>query len=144
MPITLLNTSGGTGNFKLINNNGSGNFSLIGPPAPTFNFTIDSTIPAPEFSVTGISGFTSTPAFTTPIVGAKIFSSIGTPTGTLSFGFSYTLSIGYSLSFTLYKNGVDAGGSFTGVYIAPTVYMTYSPLLVSPNDTIFIDIISPD
>ena len=32
MPLTLLNTGGGTGNFKLINNNGSGNFSLIVPP----------------------------------------------------------------------------------------------------------------
>jgi hypothetical protein len=29
MPITLLNTGGGTGNFKLINNNGSGRFSAV-------------------------------------------------------------------------------------------------------------------
>ena len=32
MPITLLNTSGGIGNFKLVNDNGSGKFSLISPP----------------------------------------------------------------------------------------------------------------
>jgi hypothetical protein len=143
MPLTLLNTNG-TGNFKLINNNGSGQLSLNAPPIPTFNFTISSTIPAAEFSVTGISGFTSTPAFTTPIVGFGSFSSTGTPTGTLSFGFSYTLSIGYSLIFTLYKNGVDAGGSFTGMYIAPTSYQTYSPLSVANNDTILIQITSPD
>jgi hypothetical protein len=143
MPLTLLNTNG-TGNFKLVNNNGSGKFSLNALPPPTFNFTISSTIPAAEFSVTGISGFTSTPAFTTPIVGVGSFSSIGTPTGTLSFGFSYTLTVGYSLIFTLYKNGVNVGGSFTVVVISGTVYMTYSPLSVANGDTIFIEITSPD
>jgi hypothetical protein len=143
MPITLSNTSG-TGNIKLNNNNGSGRLSLNAPPVPTFNFTISSLIPASEFSVTGISGFTSTPAFTTPIVGQGNFSSIGTPTGTLSFGFSYTLSIGYFLIFTLYKNGVDAGGSFTAVVISGTVYMTYSPLSIANNDTILIEITTSD
>jgi len=143
---SILISAGGTGSTVDQNITWATNTNsvYINSGATTFNFTIQSTIPAPEFSVTGISGFTSTPAFTTPIVGYGSFSSIGTPTGTLSFGFNYTLSIGYSLIFTLYKNGVDAGGSFTGVTISGTVYMTYSPLSVSPNDTIFIQITTPD
>jgi hypothetical protein len=138
MPITLSNTSG-TGNIKLNNNNGSGNFSLIGPPVPTFNFSLTNNISG-FLTVTSISGFTSTPAFN----GNQFFNSIGTPTGIISFSLSYIPTPGYAYFFNLYKNGVGIFGNPTEVNISGVIYGTYPPLLVAKDDTILIDIFTSD
>jgi len=113
------------------------------PPAPPpiiFNFSLTNNISS-FLTVIGISGFTSTPTFT----GASFFNSIGSsPTGIISFGLSFNPTPGYTYYLTLYKNGVGIFGNPTEVYIAPTVYGTYPPLLVAKDDTILIDIFTSD
>ena len=69
MPLTLLNTGGGTGNFKLINNNGSGGFSIIRG--------------AGQLGITGSENTTlSATAPYNKIFTSVVFASYGTPTGT--------------------------------------------------------------
>ena len=137
---SILISAGGTGSTVDQNITWATNTNsvYINSGATTFNFSLTNNI-SPYLIVTSISGFISTPAFN----GNQYFNSIGT-TGTISFSLSYIPTSGYYYFFTLYKNGVAIFGNPSEVYIAPTIYGTYPPLLVAKDDTILIDIVTSD
>jgi len=137
---SILISAGGTGSTVDQNITWATNTNsvYINSGATTFNFSLTNNTSG-LITVTSISGFASTPAFN----GNQSFNSIGT-TGTISFGFTYiTNSSGY-IYFVLYKNGVVIFYTPNQVYIAPTTYATYPPLLVEKDDTILIDIFTSD
>lgn len=104
-------------------------------PVPTFNFTFDQQTPGGPTTISSVSGFTSTPAFTSRS-GVFTFSSKGSPVGSITFRFVASASTGLTLSSDLYKNGV-LQQTLANSIGAPTTF-TFSPITVSQNDTILI------
>ena len=105
----------------------------------TFNFTFDQQYSSPILTINSISGFTSTPAFT-PTTDVFTFNSKGSPIGSTTFGFNASnnnLSI-YLIS-ELYKNGI-LQASETFLIASPTQCTFVSPINVSGNDTILINL----
>ena len=103
-------------------------------PVPTFNFTFDQQNVGGPITISSISGFTSTPAFTSRS-GVFTFSSKGSPVGTTTFSFVANAGVSITLSSDLYKNG--ALQQTLSLSIGPTTF-TFTPITVSQNDTILI------
>jgi hypothetical protein len=101
-------------------------------PVPTFNFTFDQQNTS-GITISSISGFTSTPAFTSRS-GVFTFSSKGSPVGTTTFSFVAN-AVALTLSSDLYKNGALQQ---TLAYSLGPATFTFSPITVSQNDTILI------
>ena len=107
------------------------------PPASSFNFIFNQVWASSNATITSISGFTSTPAFT-PTSNAFTFNSTGTPTGTITFSFRMISGVAAGVAADLLQNGelletltFDPGGEFgyTPVFL---------PIVVATNDTILI------
>ena len=105
----------------------------------TFNFTFDQQFPSPTLTVNSISGFTSTPAFTTTS-NVFTFNSKGSPLGSTTFGFNASNNnLSIYLQAELYKNGIFQI-SDTFLIASPTQCTFISPINVSGNDTILINL----
>ena len=109
-------------------------------PVPTFNFTFDQQNISGPTTISSISGFTSTPAFTST-TGVFTFSSKGSPVGTTTFSFVANAGVSVNLSSDLYKNGALQQSLFNS--LGPATF-TFSPITVSQNDTILITTYNAD
>jgi hypothetical protein len=103
-------------------------------PVPTFDFTFDQQNTSGPITISSISGFTSTPAFTST-TGVFTFSSKGSPVGTTIFSFVANTGVSLTLASDLFKNGVPQ--EILAFSIGPATF-TFTPITVSQNDTILI------
>jgi hypothetical protein len=103
-------------------------------PVPTFNFIFNQqNETGGTTTISSISGFTSTPAFTS-ISGLFTFNSTGTPAGLITFRFVASITNQTFLSADLSVNeGLpeQLGLSVLG----PTIF-AFTPITVSQNDTV--------
>ena len=92
-------------------------------PVLTFDFTFDQqTTSGGPITISSISGFTSTPAFTSRS-NAFTFSSKGSPVGTTTFSFVASNPFGGDFAGELYKNGASQQ-SFSNALGGPPVTFT--------------------
>jgi len=107
------------------------------PFVPTFNFEFAQQWAAPNATVTSISGFTSTPAFT-PTSNAFGFFSNGSPIGLITFSFTMTSNGIYAdLQSNMYVNENIIDGVSNEISNGAT--FTYPPISVSAGDTVYIN-----
>jgi hypothetical protein len=107
------------------------------PFVPTFNFTFDQQWAFAGATVTSISGFTSTPAFTSTS-NAFTFNSTGSPIGIITFSFTMTSNgIATDIQSNMYVNEDIIGGVSNQIEFGAT--LTYPPISVSAGDTVYIN-----
>jgi hypothetical protein len=104
-------------------------------PVSTFNFTFNQQNESGPITISSISGFTSTPAFTST-TGVFPFSSKGSPVGPIIFRFVANAGVSLTLSSDLSKNGVLQQSLANSIGVPVT--FTFTPITVSQNDTILI------
>lgn len=142
MPITLLNTGGGIGNFKLVNNNGSGGFSLITPLVYSTNLTVqcggnpDANAQIISVSIGGGPAYITKqgtfPVFANPVSGNTVLYAhhFG--------GTSITVTEFSNATMTLSINGIAKEGNcvspITGTYTW-TYTFTESDIIVVSSDS---------
>jgi hypothetical protein len=104
---------------------------------PRFNFEFDQQWAFAGATVTSISGFTSTPAFT-PTSNAFGFFSKGSPIGLITFSFTMTSNgITATIQSNMYVNGYIIDGVSNQISAGAT--FTYPPITVSSGDTVYIN-----